>query len=195
MEKMYWTGIGSRETPSDVLILQQIFATNLTTDLLAKNILPVFRSGKAIGSDQAFQRGNDYAFSKMGIANPSEIYLSEPTWNMSDNDIVGSDTLFWPQTRNIVKDLHPAWNKIVNKKGELLHRRNILQVVGQDGITPSDFVIYWADVNAFGQVQGGTATAANFASNMNIPTFNIHTGKGCQKVAEMWAKYTRVNHG
>jgi len=52
------------------------------------------------------------------------------------------------------------------------HARNVFQVFGRRKIK-SDFVVYYAPVDAKGNVLGGTRTAVGLADKVGMPTFNL----------------------
>lgn len=111
----YYTGVGSRETPSDILIIIQSLAS-----YLAKQNY-ILRSGGAIAADTAFEKGCDLVQGKKEI-----FYASDAT----------SETL------RLAKQIHPAWHRC-NDYSKNLHARNCFQVLGRDLKTPSEFLICW----------------------------------------------------
>ena len=110
---MYYAGIGSRKTPSDVLKSMTVIA-----EILAQKGY-ILRSGGAVGADQAFEKGS-------GTRN--EIFLPK------------ADLPIW--TIAFTLHFHPRPDKL-SEKGWMLMNRNALQILGIDGNTPVDFVICW----------------------------------------------------
>lgn len=111
----YYAGIGSREAPSNVLIVMTEIAK-----LLEQNGY-ILRSGHAKGSDMAFEAG-------VQLAKNKEIFSRHVTTCDAARDIAAS--------------IHPAWHNCSDyAKG--CHGRNIYQVLGRDLKTPVSFVICW----------------------------------------------------
>lgn len=114
MASRYYTGIGSRQTPPEVLQLMTQIAHKLE---LAGLIL---RSGGAVGADLAFEHG------VKDDANKSIYYASDATQEAID----------------LASNLHPAWYRC-SDYARKLHGRNCMQVLGANLDTPSRFVICW----------------------------------------------------
>lgn len=114
MSVKFYTGIGSRSAPPDILELFERFAARLEKSGYT------LRSGGAIGSDSAFARG---------VKDPSKkvIYLEHHATN---------------ESMAIAAKIHPAWARC-NDYARRLHGRNIFQVLGDDLNTKSDFVVCW----------------------------------------------------
>lgn len=145
----YYTGIGSRETPPDILVQM----TNLAVELGEWGW--TLRSGGAPGADTAFEEG----------ASLKEIYLPWKGFNGNESPLFGVG----PQALELAATIHPAWDRLT-QGGKKLHARNCYQVMGKNLATPSTFVVCWTPG---GKVQGGTATAIRLAVSQGIPTFNL----------------------
>lgn len=111
----YYTGVGSRETPSDILTIIQLLAS-----YLAKQNY-ILRSGGAIAADAAFEKGCDLAHGQKEI-----FYANDAT----------------PETLRLASQIHPAWHRC-SEYAKKLHARNCFQVLGKDLKTPSEFLICW----------------------------------------------------
>lgn len=111
---MYYAGIGSRETPEDVLRLMTRVARGL--DLKRYTL----RSGGAQGADMAFDRG--VRSSRKEIFLP---YDDTPKWTNAFTD------LFHPNP------------KALSDYARRLMNRNAMQILGKDGNTPIEFVVCW----------------------------------------------------
>jgi hypothetical protein len=157
------TGIGSRATPGQYL--------NKIADI-AKYFSKLgwrLRSGAAEGADNQWERNWD----NFNL----EVYLPWTPFNGRDASnsiryVVVSKHEIVTQARNILKEIHPAYDKLT--QGALkLHTRNIYQILGDTLDQPSDLVVYYAPVDKQGKVLGGTATAVALAKQHNIPTYNI----------------------
>lgn len=148
----YYAGIGSRETPPEVLELM----TSVARALQAAGWR--LRSGGADGADSAFAQG----------AGPdADIYLPWPGFNNVNDGIACGDV---PWMRAIAETFHPAWGSC--KRGaRALHTRNVAQVLGHviDG-PRSEMVICWT---RNGSGQGGTGQAIRIARHYGVPVFDL----------------------
>jgi hypothetical protein len=159
--QLLYAGIGSRNTPSDILLIMQQLA-----ETLAKNGFTL-RSGAADGADYAFEIGCDKVNGK------KEIWLP---WKNFNNH---SDTKLYPTENHftLAETIHPAWNRL--KLGaKKLHARNVGQILGKDVNTPVSFVICWTPDgcethNTRTRITGGTGSAISLANHYNIPIFNL----------------------
>ena len=146
----YYTGIGSRSTPENILENMTSYAKRLS--LFGYTL----RSGGADGADTAFEKGS--------LRN--EIYL--PWHNFNGREGKSSIPI---EAFDIAENIHPNW-QACRDGARKLHARNIQQVLGKDLETPSEFVVYWAK-ESNGEVQGGTRTAVELARQHSIPTYNL----------------------
>lgn len=159
----YYTGIGSRSTPTSILKEMQ----EVAVELHFKGY--TLRSGKAKGADQAFQLGVESE-----VEGKAEVYIP---WSGFKNDKLTDqyDMLlklkYMEKCMNIASSLHPAWWRCTSG-AKKLHARNVLQILGRDLRTPSSFVLYYAEEDNY-VVKGGTATAVNLARREGIPTINL----------------------
>jgi hypothetical protein len=142
---MIYAGIGSRETPDNVLDVMR----NIGKLLALKGC--ILRSGGARGADKAFEDGCDL------ISGRKEIYLPQNTLENDD------------KAREITKQFHPNW-EACNEYARRLHTRNVYQILGSDLNTVSDFVVCWT-IN--GEPIGGTAQAIRIAEYYWIPIYNL----------------------
>jgi hypothetical protein len=158
---IHYTGIGSRETPGEILQAMESFAADAGRGGL------VLRSGGAIGADSAFEAGAKRGEGAM------QIFLPWPYFG-------GSDSPFRRPTfeaMQIAGDVHPAWDRL-SRAVKLLHGRNAHQVLGPGLDEPSDFVACWTPDGALnesscGRSTGGTATAIRVASRNRVPVLNL----------------------
>lgn len=170
---MYYTGIGSRETPKEILEKMRHIALSLSESGF------ILRSGGADGADTAFEDG-----SRECVNSEREIYIPWNNFNnrsSSDSDVfVRGDDI---HSRNIAATLHPIFYKL-SRGAAALHTRNVNQVLGRDASNPdpSEFVIYYAAKTSGGNVKGGTATAVNLAISRGIPTWNLWENSDLEKV-------------
>jgi hypothetical protein len=173
----FFTGVGSRQTPPDVLALMTRAARFLRTEGWT------LRSGHATGADWAFEQG---------AGADSVIYLPWPKFGQEKyGDDPGRPVLGTPvHDKNrwaanfalLVKLGLRAKGPWGPAKGvDMLHGRNVAQVLGMPGDPPSKFVIAWCpEVN--GKPQGGTATALLLAQHEGIPVFNLYRPEDRKKI-------------
>lgn len=166
--KLY-TGIGSRETPAQVLNLMTFWAVQLNTAGYA------LRSGAARGADEAFEKG---------AGNAKEIYLPWLSFNNHSSGQVYTDAAY-----EMASHYHPAW-QTCNYAARKLHARNCHQILGLDLETPSEFVLCYTKA---GKRTGGTGQALRIASDYGIPIFDFGTMEHnrvttIQEFIKMWVK-------
>ena len=152
MTKSY-AGIGSRETPEDIMDIMTGFA------ILAESKGWILRSGGAEGADTAFERG-------IKLNQNKEIYLPWGRFNGNPSQ----------RTKPLDKAFEYAeavfpynWN-MLSQGAKKLHARNIHQILGDHLTDPVKFVICWTKN---GKVTGGTGQALRLAEELNIPIFNL----------------------
>lgn len=144
-----YTGIGSRETPNDVL-----YSMTLIAEFLKENKF-ILRSGGADGADTAFEEG---------AGTLKQIFIPWKGFNNRNSqfDKVSIEAL------NMAKDLHPAWLKL-SQGAQKLHGRNCYQILGSDLNKPSSFVICYTKG---GKGTGGTGQALRLAKKLGIKIFD-----------------------
>lgn len=148
-----YCGIGSRETPPDVLIKIEKIA-----EYLAKQNW-LLRSGGADGADLAFERGCDKAH---GI---KEIFIPWDGFNGSISKFSAPSE----QAFLLASTIHPVWFRL-SYGAKKLHARNIHQILGKELNEPVDLVICWTKN---GKKIGGTATALKLAEQYKIRIINL----------------------
>ncbi len=154
----YYTGIGSRETPEDVLYIMKKIALYLARQGY------ILRSGGAHGADLAFEEGCDIGRGE------KEIFLPWPYFNNHPSPFC------YPSYNSfeVVDKFHPSPNKLSNGARKL-HARNTHQVLGKNLIEPSEFIICWTGP------KGGTQQALRIADYCEIPIYNLKK-KGMGKI-------------
>lgn len=174
----YYTGVGSRETPPDILTLMTALGKKLVSEGWT------LRSGGALGADAAFEFGwfDWWASQTPWPSEPhAEIYLPWDGYNNHGRDgCFGANIL--PDmddkglhiiAEGIAAMMHPNWGAC--KRGaRAMHTRNVFQVLGRDLKTPSKMLIAWTKLTRAGEPMGGTATAIRLAEKHNIPCFNLN---------------------
>lgn len=184
MRKIYYTGIGSRQTPDDILEEMRKFANTM-----AQQGMFVLRSGYAPGADKAFSDG--VGKGKM------EVYLPWPGFegaphNSYDNrfislvdlpkDVVSTAT-------DIAKGKHPRWDAL-STGARKLHTRNVFQVLGKDLQSISDVIICYTEG---GRGAGGTGQAIRIAKFLKVPIFDWGIRSNIEKSWEHMRKLYKEN--
>ena len=154
----HYTGIGSRETPKDILELM----TQLAVQLEKKGY--TLRSGGAGGADSAFEQGASTA---------KEIFLPWRGFNGNTSKLYRIDR----KALDLAESLHPAWHRC-SPGARKLHARNTYQVLGTDLETPSEMLICWT---SNGKRVGGTATAIKLAESHGVEVINLGNNEGLAK--------------
>lgn len=112
---IFYAGIGSRETPDDILHLMYLLGRKLAIDGY------VLRSGHAAGADLAFEKGCD------SVNGRKEIFLAKH----ATLDSIEYSSSF-----------HDAWDKCTDYVKQL-HGRNAMILLGTELIVPVGFVVCW----------------------------------------------------
>jgi hypothetical protein len=167
-KRLYYAGVGSRNTPEDIQLLMEQLANMLREDGF------ILRTGHAPGADQAFERG---AGGQAQIFLPWHTFEQDADFSASRDPETAAVTypeIFdGPQEQAVdfVERLHPNWGNL-SQGAKKLHARNVHQIIGPNVAlpTPVEFVICWTLDAA---VVGGTATAIRLAEERNIPVWNL----------------------
>jgi hypothetical protein len=170
-----YAGIGSRRTPPAILQLME-----LTAEVLADEGWTL-RSGHAEGADQAFERG---------AGRRAEVYLPWPSFG--GPELLDADVIVDRPTsaaRNIASQHHPRWAGL-SRGAQLLHARNVHQVLGRDCNQPACFVLCWTP-GATGS--GGTGQAIRIARAHDVPVYDLARGEVEWRVARM-VEHLRALH-
>jgi hypothetical protein len=145
---MTYAGIGSRETPKEVLDKMTEVSKYLESQGYTLNTGVTFQ-GKEEGADAAFSRGT----TKKNLFSPEN---------------QGGRT----KEKSIAKEIHP--NPSALKEGGLkLMARNTNQIFGDDLNTPVDFVLFYAKETKGIRPEGGTGQAVEMARRKGIPAINM----------------------
>lgn len=153
MTEIYWTGIGSRETPPEVCRRMTKIAQKF------QEMGYILRSGGAQGADAACEAG---------AGDLKQIFLP---WNKFEGRIVDNKLFFLPKKEafDLAATIHPVWDKLTDG-AKRLHARNCHQVLGPNLDTPSKLLICWT---MGGGERGGTATAMKLAKMYGVPIKNL----------------------
>ena len=157
----FYAGIGSRETPEDMLVFMATMATWLATRGFK------FRSGGCLGPDARFEAGHDACVGNQG----KEIFLPwrgypapKGPWN---------DSPLYKPTQAAIElsmSLHPNPGAC-GQGARKLHGRNSHIILGQDLLVPVQFVMCWTKG---GQVIGGTGMALRLIAHINASRDAYH---------------------
>jgi hypothetical protein len=159
-----YTGIGSRKTPGNILKLMQAIGYRLGSLGIR------LRSGGAEGADSAFEAGARWAIREHHCPEPL-IFLPYPGFRGKSGISFAPNSQIQKEATRIIRDLHPAWDRC-SDFAKKAHTRNAFQVLGRDLRTPSQFLVFYAEVSR-GEIQGGTKTAVVLAKKFQIPCFNL----------------------
>ena len=165
----YYAGIGSRETPLNILVLMKFIALDLSAAGYT------LRSGGADGADLAFESGTTQ----------KEIFL--PWKGFNNNTSLLFDI---PEKAHEISSVHhPRWQYLREPVKKLM-ARNAQQVLGKNLDSPVEFVICWTpDGCTKGSERtnttGGTGQAISIASAFSIPVYNLQRELDRQLVEEL----------
>jgi hypothetical protein len=152
-----YAGVGSRETPEDVLVLMTSIARRL--DALGWRL----RTGGAGGADSAFEEGVE--------RENVDLFLPWRSFN-------GRTSRFQMPTRealDIAAKHHPGWRRL-SDAGKRLIARNVHQILGENCDAPAAFVVCWTPDGATTKTTartGGTGQAIRVANAHGVPVFNL----------------------
>lgn len=167
MAKIY-AGIGSRETPANILAVMTQAAAAL------ERAGYLLRSGGAPGADRAFQTG---------VTDPAHHAIFLPGRSLygmrTGPGIYDATTLpGWKSALESVPAFHPNPGALSPFATNLM-ARNAMQVFGPEVNSPADFVMAWAPGGyentppPLGFREGGTGQALRMARHYNIPIRNL----------------------
>jgi hypothetical protein len=160
---LYYAGIGSRDTPPDILQQMREFAY----DAAMKGW--VLRSGGADGADTGFEEGCDLVNGDKEIFVPWKGFNGRPR---PDEFASPSENAYL-----LAEAIHPAYSKL-RKGPRALIARNMHQIMGVDLATPVACVVCWTrdgceSMEKYSQNTGGTGSAIALADCNGIPIFNF----------------------
>ncbi len=167
-----YAGIGSRETPVDILADMR----RIGEALAARGF--TLRSGGADGADLAFEEISPGVIAPKGNR-PREIYVPWKGFNLPPAKKAFDDRLFpgnssadrsiTARAQDIAARAHPAWQHC-SPGAKSLHTRNVHQVLGMKLDSPVRFIIAWTKD---GGPTGGTGQAIRIANDLEIPVLNL----------------------
>lgn len=189
LKRKYYAGIGSRNTPKDII--------NLMSEISAKLFSEGWtcRTGGAIGADTAFEQGAILAgrsqhLNTIQVFKPNgtirEWFYSSPFKETPSKRIIRLPDDCWNLATEIASQNHPVWHHLKGYTKNLMIR-NVFQILGtvkkveyETGthleMNKSSFVLCWtpdgATQNTTRQT-GGTGMAIRVANSFKVPVFNL----------------------
>lgn len=162
----YYTGVGARKTPLEILELITSIAKALSRSGF------VMRSGGAEGADVAFSDG---AGKSKQIFLPWKGFRQHNTDNLLVFDDIKEEAF------TIASRHHPAWNNL-SYPAKSLMARNTHQILGPNLNDPSEFLVCWTPDGCYSSktrtiVTGGTGQAISVACEFGVPVFNLRNQK------------------
>lgn len=181
---LFYTGVGSRQTPEAIQYLMAHTAFQLGKSGFT------LRSGGAEGADAAFEHGARHG------QLPAEIY--RPLGSRACVDWIPQYSAdLWNQAMKMAEASHPAWDRC-SPFARSLHARNCFQVMGHDLQSPSDFLLCWTPDGATTRREcsirtGGTGTAIRIACMNGLQVFNLKREDHFQRIFD-WVRSQGVEH-
>jgi len=174
MSRVY-AGVGSRQTPQDVLDLMSILGARLA------DLGWTLRSGNAPGADQAFQEAAWGHLMTIPEQDPPrvEVYLPWPDFHAPEK--LQPSTIWHnnPTYQGVEAAIahHPAGRRL-SRGARLLHGRNSHQILGRLLNAPATMVVCWSpcgaqELDQLTRQSGGTGQAIRLARRNGIPVFNL----------------------
>jgi ribA/ribD-fused uncharacterized protein len=151
-ETKAYAGIGSRETPVEVLETMRKIAAFLA----GKGY--TLRSGAAPGADSAFEQG------AVSVGGKTEIWVPWRGFNGRRSALVPT-----PEAFALAEQHHPAW-AACKQGAKALHARNGHQVLGASLRDPVEFIVCWTKG---GTGAGGTGQALRIARSLDIEVYDL----------------------
>lgn len=167
MPKIKYAGIGSRQTPDEILDTMCSFAFGFADEA-------ILRSGGCLGADKAFEHG---VYQAMQFYPDPYIYdFAEFYWPWEGYGEQGFVQAGYPKLSSpsdeafdIAAQYHPSW-KYLKQGAKKLHARNSHILLGENLDDPVDFVICWTKD---GKASGGTGQALRIAEDLKIEVYNL----------------------
>lgn len=165
-----YAGIGSRETPDNVLNSMIALArrlANLGFTLHSGGARK--KDGTGISADTAFEQGCDE------VRGSKRIFIPYKGFHRSTSQLytIGEDAV------QLAQYYHPQGRGMSPYVTKLM-ARNCYQILGQDLQSPVDFIVCWT---AGGKVAGGTGQALRIAIDRDIPYYNLYNPQALDQLA------------
>ncbi|AUR84882.1 hypothetical protein NVP1063O_215 [Vibrio phage 1.063.O._10N.261.45.C7] len=162
----YYTLIGSRETPEEILELMTEASRKLAWSGWTG------RSGGAGGADKCLEYGCE------DLPDMMEVFLPWDGFNGCYSKNIGyintPNLPAYSVAQELAEELHPNW-KACSRGARGLHTRNCMQILGKGMKTPSKFVLcYGIPTDDKGNVKGGTGQACRLAISVGVEILNLY---------------------
>lgn len=156
----YYAGIGSRQTPPEVLVfmarLAALYAMRGWT----------LRSGGAGGADSAFERGCDSKGGRKQIFLPWDGFSDRRAEQGRMHTVHAGVS---EAALALAESFHPGWAHC-SRGARALHARNCYQVLGLDLASPIELAFCWTPGGKGG---GGTGQALRLSKDRGIPIYDL----------------------
>ena len=169
MGDVIYTGVGSRDTPPEIMEIMSIGAYKLASMGF------IGRSGSARGADTAFEIGHGLFMKDTGLSR-FESFLPWDGFNGLTQDgihTVAPTLPTYDAAKSIIRSVHPKYGRL-SSDARKLHTRNVFQVLGANLDAPCELLICWAKPRGVFSVHGGTNTAYQLALQNNAIIFNLY---------------------
>lgn len=158
----YYSGVGSRETPQDILDLMKDIAVFLSLQGWT------LRSGGAPGADTAFEEA------AVAVNGKKQIFLPWKGFNGNTSPLYNIPS----EAFEISREAYGERLDYMKRPIKLLMARNVQQVLGPTLDEPSAFVVCWTpdgitDGSQRTRKTGGTGQAISIATRYDVPVFNL----------------------
>lgn len=168
---MFYTGIGSRDTPENILTLMEDIGQVMADDGF------ILRSGGANGADSAFERGCDEVNGK------KEIYLPWKGFNENNSPHYKIPAAAY----TVAEEVYGARWKYLSQPIRDLMARNMPQVSGMTLDIVSTLVVCWTPdgcttKKSRTKYTGGTGQAIAYADILSAPVFNLKNEKDFERL-------------
>lgn len=174
-----FAGVGSRETPTDVLeVIRRVSHCLYDAGWFCM-------SGDADGADTAFHTGamrsSRYPLTGFAAFLPwNGVEKKSTNMRRYENPELGlyDAAMFdnWESANAIASEARGGFHGL-GRGGISLHTRNAYQVLSPTLRDPVQRVLFWAKPIYGGKVEGGTNTALQIALKHEIPTINLHDNR------------------
>jgi hypothetical protein len=181
-EALIYAGIGSRDTPADVLELIE----SLASGFAARGW--TLRTGGSSGADQAFYRGAIAAHGRV------ELYLPWPGFEAasrrSDDARVRTCSRPSDDAYLLARKFQQTWDALTPASRSLLARDGH-QVLGDDLETPVQLIVCWTPdggLDGGDPASGGTGQALRIAHHRHLPVLNLARADNVHRARDMAGK-------
>ena len=172
---MTYAGIGSRETPQEVLDKMTEVAKYLDGLGYTLNTGKTFTAKPSTDPKYQKQYEERLAFSKK---NNGKVGLDEEgadrafSLGTTKKNLFGVNTPVGKKEMSVMEEIHPSPDRL-KEGGKKLMARNTNQIFGENLNTPVDFVLFYAKETKGIRPEGGTGQAVEMARRKGIPTINM----------------------